>query len=402
MAPDRDAAGAEGDSALASVGVLVPDESLDPRILEMDLSGASWRGVVTRLDAALFTQVENDREVASSELLLAELFTEQAGMRAARRTARRRGDELETELDVVEQTLRTRALQLYVHFGDDPLSGLDDPRVATNRGRSQELTRRVDEVQFGTRDEILAEREARADEVSALEGRLLAVDVALVSAAARRDVAMASRPVLAEEVVAAKAAVRRGRRTASVPGADFSVVALDAYLHAEAALADNWSSCAIRWWMIAGVARVESRHGQIGGRRLQAGGRPTSPIIGIALDGRPGVRATFDTDDGRLDGDEVWDRAVGPLQFIPETWARRGRDGSGDGFADPQNIYDAAYSTGRYLCALGGNLGSRSSLRAAYFGYNNSGEYVDAVIGHADRYSRVELPVVAEPVENAG
>ena len=83
-------------------------------------------------------------------------------------------------------------------------------------------------------------------------------------------------------------------------------------------------------------------------------------------------------------------------------------DGDGDGRADPQNLYDAAYSAGRYLCALGGNLSSRSALRSAYFGYNTSTEYVDDVIGHADRYAEFALPAapatapaVAEAVENA-
>ena len=140
--------------------------------------------------------------------------------------------------------------------------------------------------------------------------------------------------------------------------------------------------------MIAGVARIESRHGRYGGRTLRADGRVDRPIIGIALDGGPGVRAMVDTDDGdSTTATIVWDRAVGPLQFIPETWLRRGRDGNGDGRTDPQNIYDAAYSAGRYLCALGGDLSSRASLRAAYFGYNNSTEYVNDVIGHADRYA---------------
>ena len=38
---------------------------------------------------------------------------------------------------------------------------------------------------------------------------------------------------------------------------------------------------------------------------------------------------------GRLDGDDTWDRAVGPMQFIPSTWAWSGRDGDGDGVAQP-------------------------------------------------------------------
>ena len=69
-------------------------------------------------------------------------------------------------------------------------------------------------------------------------------------------------------------------------------------------------------------------------------------------------------------------------------WTRRIRRRRGP---TPQNIYDAAYSAGRYLCAIGGTLGDRGNLRRAYFGYNNSTEYVDAVIDWADRYSTLDL-----------
>mgnify|MGYP001825049205 CR=1 FL=1 len=246
-------------------------------------------------------------------------------------------------------------------------------------------------------------RENQTAELGALDGQLLQIEVALDSGSARRSRAMALQIELDEELGEAVVAVRRARRNASVAGVDISVVALDAYVNAERLLGETLSGCNIEWWMIAGVARIESRHGEIGGRDLQAAGRPSSPIIGIALDGGPGVRAMHDTDGGRYDGDNLWDRAVGPLQFIPETWSRRGRDATGDGVADPQNIYDAAYSAGRYLCALGGDLSSRRALRAAYFGYNNSTAYVDAVEGHAERYAGLDLAgasAVVEVVDN--
>ncbi len=52
----------------------------------------------------------------------------------------------------------------------------------------------------------------------------------------------------------------------------------------------------------------------------------------------------------------TWQRATGPLQFIPSTWERWGSDGDGDGVADPQDIDDAAYAAARYLCASGADL----------------------------------------------
>ena len=38
-----------------------------------------------------------------------------------------------------------------------------------------------------------------------------------------------------------------------------------------------------------------------------------------------------DTDGGELDKDTVYDRAVGPMQFIPSTWAVVKVDADGDG-----------------------------------------------------------------------
>src|SRR5687767_9098537 len=64
-----------------------------------------------------------------------------------------------------------------------------------------------------------------------------------------------------------------------------------------------------------------------------------------------GFASIVDTDGGVLDGDARWDRAVGPMRFIPSTWQLVGRDGNGDGIADPFSIDDAALSAAAYLCA---------------------------------------------------
>ncbi|WP_425274969.1 lytic murein transglycosylase [Streptomyces monomycini] len=39
------------------------------------------------------------------------------------------------------------------------------------------------------------------------------------------------------------------------------------------------------------------------------------------------------------------------MQFIPSTWGSWGADGDGDGVKDPNNMFDAALGTARYLCA---------------------------------------------------
>src|SRR5690606_1890767 len=100
--------------------------------------------------------------------------------------------------------------------------------------------------------------------------------------------------------------------------------------------------CRIPWWVLAGVGRVETRHGTAHGSKLTAAGDTTVHILGIPLDGRPGVATIGDTDGGALDGDPTFDRAVGPMQFIPGTWGRWAKDGNADGKADPHNLYDAA------------------------------------------------------------
>ncbi len=407
-APDGASANEGSDDAIASVAVLVPDDRLDPRIAALDLQGTGWSRAIDRLDAALFSDAENERKLSAAESRLSSLAEESTQVTAQLRAVVAEADTVSERLTEVEAILQARALDRYVNFGTDSLLGLDDPADATDAARSAELARRVDEVQFSTRDELLA----RQDDVDVEQRHLLGRSVELSAEIASTKVVIADRAEavagLQAEIEAATSAVRTARWGATIPGTDLSVVALDAYLNAEELLSEVWGSCNLEWWMIAGVARIESRHGRYAGRTLRADGRVDRPIIGIALDGGPGVRAMVDTDDGEYDGDTVWDRAVGPLQFIPETWLRRGRDGSGDGWADPQNLYDASYSAGRYLCALGGDLSSRPALRSAYFGYNTSTVYVNDVIGHADRYAEFELPIpplpadpVVETVENS-
>ena len=94
----------------------------------------------------------------------------------------------------------------------------------------------------------------------------------------------------------------------------------------------------------------------------------------------------MDSDGGRHDGDLEFDRAVGPMQFIPTTWSRWGRDGNGDGVADPQNIFDAALAAAHYLCSGPGGLDTDSALTDAYLRYNQSRSYALKVLGHARWY----------------
>ncbi len=163
-------------------------------------------------------------------------------------------------------------------------------------------------------------------------------------------------------------------------------VALNAYRLAAARLASAQPSCGIAWWLLAGIGRVESNHGRFGGATLSVTGESRPHIIGGALDGTV-YDYIADTDGGRLDADSRFDHAVGPMQFIPSTWAGYGIDGNGDGIADPFNINDAALAAARYLCAAGGDLRTAAGQDRAVLAYNHSDEYLALVLGTARAYA---------------
>jgi hypothetical protein len=79
--------------------------------------------------------------------------------------------------------------------------------------------------------------------------------------------------------------------------------------------------------------------------------------------------------------------ALGPMQFLPSTWARWGIDGFGQtGTPDVMNPYDAVPSAARLLCADGAAAGGRS-LSAAIFDYNHANWYVNEVLALAAEYA---------------
>ncbi len=168
------------------------------------------------------------------------------------------------------------------------------------------------------------------------------------------------------------------------------VTALTAYRAAAGILIAEQPGCHIDWALIASIGRIESNHAR--GGYVDAKGNTLEPILGPQLNGAGPFAAIPDTDGGKYDGDPVWDRAVGPTQFIPSTWARYASDGNGDGESDPNNIFDAALGTGRYLCSGGLDLSKPDQLRAAVFRYNNSDTYVNTVLIWAEAYRTGVLP----------
>lgn len=164
--------------------------------------------------------------------------------------------------------------------------------------------------------------------------------------------------------------------------------ALAAYAGAALAVADTRPDCGLGWNTLAAIGLVESEHGTIGGSRIGADGVARPAIVGIALDGSAAGRVA-DTDDGALDGDARWDRAVGPMQFIPQTWLAYGRDGDGDGRADIHQIDDAALAAADYLCDVGGDLTDPARWIAAVHDYNPDTAYNHRVADAAAHYAQV-------------
>lgn len=183
-----------------------------------------------------------------------------------------------------------------------------------------------------------------------------------------------------------------GSLPASMSANGIPARALEAYQRAATLVDAADPECRIDWALIAAIGKVESNHGRYGGNGIDSDGTVRPGIYGIPLNGANSTAVVHDTDAGALDHDATWDRAVGPMQFIPGTWKKWGRDGSGDGRIDPQNMYDAALGAARYLCPGPGGLDTDPALAAAYFRYNHDAGYVATVLGYADAYKALPVP----------
>lgn len=168
--------------------------------------------------------------------------------------------------------------------------------------------------------------------------------------------------------------------------------AVAAYGNAAETMRQTVPGCHLAWTTLAGIGRVETRHGTYHGSRLDEAGVARPTIVGVPLDGSPGFAEVADTDGGAIDGDAEHDRAVGPMQFIPQSWRRYGRDADGDGRADPNQIDDAAVGAARLLCDTGSDgtqadLATAEGWRTAVLAYNASTKYLTDVRDAAAAYS---------------
>lgn len=179
--------------------------------------------------------------------------------------------------------------------------------------------------------------------------------------------------------VVASGWLRRMATRAGIPE-----VALRAYARAELMAPRG---CGLGWTTLAGIGWVESQHGTLGGRTVSVDGHPSSPILGPALDGVSFAAIPATPESTRLHGDPSWDHAMGPMQFIPSTWATWRSDGDGDGTRDPHDLDDAAFAAARYLCAGGQNLATGNGWTGSVLSYNHERVYLDAVHAAASAYA---------------
>ncbi|GAA3687855.1 lytic transglycosylase domain-containing protein [Gordonia hankookensis] len=190
------------------------------------------------------------------------------------------------------------------------------------------------------------------------------------------------------------------RITGSLPTGPLGIpgVVLQAYKLAANRVASDTPQCKLPWFLLAGIGRIESNHASNGS--VDAYGTTINPIAGPVLNGTLAGNAVIrDTDGGRIDGDSSHDRAMGPMQFIPSTWAAWGTDANGDGKADPNNVFDATYSAGRYLCSGVTDIMAAKNKVAAVMRYNHSMEYAANVLSWAAAYATGVMPTnpIPEP-----
>ena len=199
--------------------------------------------------------------------------------------------------------------------------------------------------------------------------------VALADQAAPTQVSVAQAPT--QKVTGNPLTASAAWIASTAQSSGISPTAIAAYGDATLVLGHQQPSCHLGWSTLAGVGTVESANGTVGGRQLFANGLSSTPISGPALNGAGGYAAIGNGSGG-------WSAALGPMQFIPSTWDRWGADGDGDGYADINNIYDAALAAGRYLCADGRDLATAQGWTAAIYSYNHSADYVRQVYAAAN------------------
>jgi membrane-bound lytic murein transglycosylase B len=378
---------------------VIDDPRLAPSLAGVQVQSDGYAKARAASRAAADQLAQAKGRLADLDEKVASLSTERDRLEAEITEATDRGQQARTELDRHRTSLRTLAVESYVQGRGTGTDGFaKGAEAAAADARVDALVNDVARL----RSEQVREAQRAIDEtdrtISDDTASLATVGSELDEAASSRDDATREVEVRQRAADGARRTMADWRLTADVVGSDLPLVALDAYVKASVRMAFERPECGLRWSGLAGVGKVESGHGTYGGSRLTAAGDTSQPIVGIPLDGTNGTAVVGDTDGGRWDGDPTVDRAVGPMQFIPGAWAALGRDGNGDGRADPSNIYDAALAAAGLLCRAGGSgLDTDAGLSRAALGYNNSGAYASLVVRTANAYQAREAELIPPP-----
>ena len=166
---------------------------------------------------------------------------------------------------------------------------------------------------------------------------------------------------------------------------DVPWVAMQGYGYAEMVIAQTRPQCHLKWTTLAAIGKIESNHGRFNAT-LGNDGESTPRILGPVLNGTNNTQRIDDTDGGVLDGDTTYDRAVGPMQFIPSTWQTHKVDADNDGLTDINDIDDAALAAGNYLCQGGRDMDRATDWWNAILSYNDVRVYAQDVFDAANDY----------------
>lgn len=369
----------------------------DPR-LDPDLGGVAVDTPEFRRALETYRSTRRSIETAKNSLTgamqqLVDLEAAQTRLVGQLNQATRRKEKSDARLAKLRDALADIAVNDYMRGDSASAADLDlDLASSTDFRRRRVVLKTVRSKQLSEAHDNTVVVNDMTDIILATQAELDDVRARLVSTTATREQAVVDQKSFESVLVADAKTLADARMTGNIAGLDFPIVVLDAYYKAAKRMKTVGADCGIKWTLIAGISRTEGRHGTYNGSSVDADGNETKPILGIALDGSNNTATVPDSDGGELDGDPLSDRAVGPMQFIPSTWKRWGRDGNNDGRIDPQNMYDAALAAAAYLCYFGPGLGSDDGIRGSVIHYNASNDYVELVLSRAKGYDEFSLP----------
>ena len=369
--------------------VLISDVLTEPRLLHDEVAaGLTLPAELVGARGRALAKVVADRDAARAQWSVLAQVRIELLLREAQLQDRLYGltrQELSAQSDTAraELALRAYAVSAFTTFGSDvrPEAPFGNPV-----DRTKQLNGEAGGVFVDTVDRTRAALAEVRREVALVSTELEVTQQERREVTEARDEALAAAEAAESSRKAAQRRFEWSLMLMELPETShLTVVAVNAYYNAQLRTEARDPGCGVQWWQLAGIGRVESIHGFFGASRVTATGQTTEAILGPVLDGTKFL-AIPDSDGGALDGDIEWDRAVGPMQFIPGSWAAYGVDGNRDRKVDPHNLYDATLAAARHLCGSNRNLLEPLNYTSALLGYNRSVEYGRTVAEFSEKY----------------